>query len=296
MEMPIGRWLAGFMDQDHFRQKSGHMLLPQPENPVLERWEQARANLAVAPPALSNAAVRPIEDAFADHLLTVGGTDLFRAQTSGRNWSFAWVDIRETVALQESINLDYARAVAARISAVSGEREILDLCLPRDLRPQGQTYHITGASSHGVTIHSEDLNLIVMRANVEATESKDPGDPSVARLGFILGKAWHHVHVLSVGGRCYLKNGYHRAVGLAEAGVREMPCVVLHVDDLGAAECERWSHRLLTSERPPRVGDFLDPALTVDVPNKRVIKVIHATVQPLSRLDIQQFEIAMPEG
>ena len=54
--------------------------------------------------------------------------------------------------------------------------------------------------------------------------------------------------------------------------------------------------RLLTSSRPPLVFDFLDPALTIDTPHKRIVKVVHAKVEPFSRVEVQQFEIAMPTG
>ncbi|HVR11135.1 MAG TPA: hypothetical protein VMW75_24035 [Thermoanaerobaculia bacterium] len=71
--------------------------------------------------------------------------------------------------------------------------------------------------------------------------------------------------------------------------------MLLRTAELSAADCERWPvPGLLTSGRPPLVGDFLDPALIVDVPHKRIVKVIHAKAEHFSRLEVQQFEIAMP--
>jgi hypothetical protein len=294
--MPTGRWLAAFMDRDHFARCSATMQLPTPPEPVLRRWDAARAHLAEGLTEPSAARLRPIEAEFEDHLQQVTTADLFRAQTSGRQWRLAWLRIGDAVSLQESVNLDYARAAARRYDPSSGERGLLELCLPTDVRPRGNTYHLTGGPSQGLTIHSDDLNLMVMRACIEPAQGADPGDPSVARISFLIGKPWHYVHALSVGGRIYLKNGYHRAVGLAEAGIDEIPCVVEQAEDLAPAQCERFSREVLTARRPPLVRDFLDPAMHVDVPHSRIVKVIHARLHGLSGLEIQEFEMSMPLG
>ncbi|HLX08993.1 MAG TPA: hypothetical protein VKY89_14155 [Thermoanaerobaculia bacterium] len=294
--MPTARWLAAFMDPDHVTRCSAGMPSPPPAS-TMERWGRARAQLSALAPVAPGAAARPLGEGCAEHLAAVSGTDLFRSQTAGRGWSFAWVDLRRMVSLQESVNLDYLRAVAARHAAAPGEQELLELCLPRDLRPRPGTYHVTGSSNQEVTIHSDDLNLMVIRAGLEPIEAANPSDPAIARVSLVIGKAWHHVHVLAVGDRCFLKNGYHRAVGLLEAGVSEIPCVLLRAGELTAADCARWPDpRLLASSRPPLLGDFLDPALTVDTPHKRIVKVVHAKVEPFARVEVQQFEIAMPAG
>jgi len=87
-----------------------------------------------------------------------------------------------------------------------------------------------------------------------------PGAPSGAvGMGFLVGISPSYVRVSVVGGRAFLTDGYHRAIALLAAGIREVPVVV----EEAASFDEVWTPGMLDAgvccgPRPAFVGDFLD--------------------------------------
>lgn len=68
-----------------------------------------------------------------------------------------------------------------------------------------------------------------------------------------------HVHVAIFNERAYLFNGYHRAVGLMQAGVTHMPCIVRNVVDhnaIGIRPPDTFSAALLDANDPPTIAHF----------------------------------------
>lgn len=78
------------------------------------------------------------------------------------------------------------------------------------------------------------------------------------RVGVQVGAALPLAHVLRIDGRCYLQNGFHRAVGLRAAGAAAMPCLVRDAaspDELGLGH-GTFDRALLESANPPTLGHF----------------------------------------
>jgi hypothetical protein len=60
-------------------------------------------------------------------------------------------------------------------------------------------------------------------------------------------------------GKYYLTNGFHRAIGLRQAGATHMPCMVRDVatpEDVGIQPPGTFQLPLLESPDPPTVGHF----------------------------------------
>ena len=77
-------------------------------------------------------------------------------------------------------------------------------------------------------------------------------------FGVYVGVGLPFVHVVRFQGKCFLHNGYHRAVAAAEAGAIKIPCVfrdVQSVAEIGLGP-GTFSHELLSSNNPPTLRHF----------------------------------------
>ena len=93
-------------------------------------------------------------------------------------------------------------------------------------------------------------------------------------------------------GRWYLRDGYHRAYRLLQAGVYHVPAVVIRartLEELGATDPWFFSEDILFSDRPPRIADFLEEDLVLRyerTPLRKVIRVrIEESLQPVDSIE-----------
>ena len=88
--------------------------------------------------------------------------------------------------------------------------------------------------------------------------------------------------VAELRGRWFLRDGYHRAYHLLQAGVDRMPAVVIYarsVEELGATTPWFFQEEQLFSDRPPRVADFLDSSMILRYERTALRKVIRIRVE-----------------
>jgi hypothetical protein len=88
--------------------------------------------------------------------------------------------------------------------------------------------------------------------------------------------------VAELRGRWFLRDGYHRAYRLLQAGVHRMPAVVIKtrtLEELGATEPWFFSERQLFSDRPPLVVDFLDESMVLRYERTALRKVIRIRLE-----------------
>jgi hypothetical protein len=88
--------------------------------------------------------------------------------------------------------------------------------------------------------------------------------------------------VAELRGRWFLRDGYHRAYRLLQAGVHRVPAVVIHartIGELGATEPWFFSEEQLFSDRPPCVMDFLDENMVLRYERTALRKVIRIRVE-----------------
>lgn len=88
--------------------------------------------------------------------------------------------------------------------------------------------------------------------------------------------------VAELRGRWFLRDGYHRAYYLLQAGVDRIPAVVIYarnIEELGATTPWFFHETQLFSDRPPRVTDFLDSSMILRYERTALRKVIRIRVE-----------------
>jgi hypothetical protein len=83
-------------------------------------------------------------------------------------------------------------------------------------------------------------------------------------------------------GQWFLRDGYHRAYHLLQAGVRYAPAVIIRartIEEVGATQPWFFSEAELFSPHPPRVTDFLDCNLVLKYQRSRFIKMIRVRIE-----------------
>lgn len=82
--------------------------------------------------------------------------------------------------------------------------------------------------------------------------------------------------------RWFLRDGYHRAYRLLQAGVHRVPAVVIGartIDEVGATQPWFFSEKELFSNRPPLVTDFLNDDLVLRYQRSRLVKTIRIRIE-----------------
>jgi hypothetical protein len=88
--------------------------------------------------------------------------------------------------------------------------------------------------------------------------------------------------VAELRGRWFLRDGYHRAYHLLQAGVDRMPAVVIYarsIEELGAIEPWFFKEEQLFSDHPPQVTDFLDDSMILRYERTALRKVIRIRIE-----------------
>jgi hypothetical protein len=88
--------------------------------------------------------------------------------------------------------------------------------------------------------------------------------------------------VAELGGRWFLRDGYHRAYHLLQAGVARVPAVVIYarsLDELGATAPWFFGEEQLFSEHPPQVTDFLLSSMILFYERAALRKTIRIRVE-----------------
>lgn len=181
------------------------------------------------------------------------------------------VDLTRVLSLQKAVTLDEVESRVAR-AAPDAWTELAAICLPAggaDLDALQGTFDKDGK---GVTIVSPNPNLRVTPVQNMIL----PG--SGARVvGFQIVFGSPHMHVVEYRGRCILKDGYHRAYGLLARGVSRVPCIVERAGDftdVHSGSTTLISPGDLLGEHPPRLTDYFDPAVSLQVEQRVFRKAI----------------------
>jgi hypothetical protein len=94
--------------------------------------------------------------------------------------------------------------------------------------------------------------------------------------------------VAELRGRWFLRDGYHRAYSLLQAGVYRVPAVVLRaqtMEELGATSPWFFGEQEIFSDRPPKLTDFIHEEMVVHyrrVALRKVIRIrIEESLEPL---------------
>ena len=180
------------------------------------------------------------------------------------------VDLRRIVAFQKAVVLD---SIEERIGDASQDDwgALADICLPEpsDGENLRGTYDKDGK---GLTLTSPNPNLRI--SGIRQLGVGDDGGPIV---GFHVQFGSPHLHVISYDGRCFLKDGYHRACGLLSRGITRAPCIFERAESFAAVHSGGTSvisPEYLLGTHPPLLPDFLDPAVSSTVEQQSFRKVV----------------------
>jgi hypothetical protein len=161
--------------------------------------------------------------------------------------SFKVVEIDPLLAFQFHILTDHSDGHCGNLPAGPGISDLLPIFLPQtapqaDLRPSGQ--------AQSLLIAADSLNV---RINVAGILSGNTA-------GIVFGISLPFVHVVRFNGRCYLINGFHRALGARTRGAGRMPCLfrdVANANEVGIrTDGATFSLALLEDANPPTLGHF----------------------------------------
>src|SRR5947209_6038036 len=100
----------------------------------------------------------------------------------------------------------------------------------------------------------------------------------VQALTFFVNMGASYLQVVRYQDRYFIRDGYHRAVGLLHENIDVVPCIVIdarNFDEVVASQPQMFlPYEVLYGQRPPRLSDFWDEAVSRTVMRPAVRKVI----------------------
>jgi hypothetical protein len=245
-----GLSLVGFMDHDHaIKYMRGNCVMPNPSDAALiGEWTTAQAKLGApfdraGQPDIQ--AMSPgVEQTYIQQLLQLPWVQAGLPP----NASFQCVEIDPLLAFQFHILTDHSDGHCGGLGLAPGIVELLPVCLPQ--APPQANLRLSGAGQ-SLLIAADSLNVRIFDQGWFQTENK---------AGIVFGISLPFVHVVRFNGRCYLINGFHRALGARMRGADRIPCLfrdVAAADEVGIrTDGATFSLALLESANPPTLGHF----------------------------------------
>jgi hypothetical protein len=196
-----------------------------------------------------------------------------QAEYEGLDWTFGVVDLRCLLAFQRRLVFntrrykspapqqgDWSRLTAFALGVQRGTEH-------QFIRNRCATGYLD------ISLHSNNPDLQLRLS---------PNAGRGVHLPFSLYGGSPFFEVAELRGRWFLRDGYHRAYCLLQAGVHRIPAIVIHtrtVEELGATAPWFFNEEQLFSDRPPRVIDFLDEELVLRYERIALRKVIRIRVE-----------------
>lgn len=267
-----GRLLVAWMSDD---QVSGYGALPGNEQQaIVSRAAEARAAVATRAPGVDQAeALLPPPRELDNYCQVFLASPLGQAFTKA-GYSIALVNLGILVGFQGHVRLPSCRQLVSQV----GPRDPVSIAR-RTLPYQGTNKFDLAYNGAKATwlVGTDDPNL-----RIAGPVGPEGGEGGVS-IGFRLEAPVSVMRVQRYGGRLFLSDGYHRAVGLLLRGVRFAPALVRDArafEDLGAMA--HLPIGAFTGDRPPLVTDFLDDdvSMQAQVPGSARRLLIHAMLLP----------------
>lgn len=220
-------------------------------------------------PRTGNPSIRDDLGPYAAHLSAVVNHPTYAWAIHGASAVYCrTVEIAPLISFQTEVYTELAAAKVAGIGVHSPLDNVLPVCLPTVVEPVN--VRLAALPNGNAVLASLDLNVQVL-GPVPA------GIPDPYGFGLDLRVAPAFIVVARIGGLCYLKNGYHRAYGLAAiAGRQDMPCIVAEFDNYDQLQVApgHFPKNIVLSKNPPTLGHFIDGRATA-VKLHRVMRLIN---------------------
>lgn len=197
-------------------------------------------------------------------------------QASLQGATFRVIEIDPLLAFQSTVFLDRADHHCGRLNNPS-IADLLPVCLPIVQPREPLLLSPVMPGSQSVIIKSRNLN-------VQSTQMGNFEFTTNGYTSYMAGLQYHlsppFAHVVRYNGRCYLHNGYHRAVGIRMTGATHMPCLFRDVTTPEAVgirpDGSTFGLPLLESTNPPTLG-HLTQGRAHDVQIRAVSRILHVT-------------------
>jgi hypothetical protein len=158
---------------------------------------------------------------------------------------------------------------------------LFELCLPEH-QPLPPTGAIIDLDGKGMTVSALNPNLRIIGNHVsEAQVNIAPGAPSMKAMALTLlvNMGNSYLQVVRYNDRYFVRDGYHRAVGLLRENIDVAPCIVIEARNFDQDVVLGQPHTFLPYEvlygsHPPRLTDFWDEAASRAVTRLATRKVI----------------------
>ena len=239
-----------------------------------ERTERASAKLAERDLYAGTTALLERETKDIQDLLTVAAQrEDLRQEYENLDWTLAVIDLRRLLAFQRRLVFSSGSEVL-----VTPERHDWPQLISMAIGSQRSTEH--------VVIHdlSEDdrLEIRLHSSNPDLRLRFHPKTSRGECLPLSLYGGSPFFEVAEFRGRWFLRDGYHRAYHLLQAGVDRVPAVVIYarsIEEVGATAPWFFNEEQLFSDRPPQVTDFLDDNLILRYERTALRKVIRIHIE-----------------
>ena len=257
---------------------------------LAKKMEYARANLVRRAPyepriALLNEKTRQLHKMLAPQ---AHRADL-EQEYKGLDWSIGIVDLRCLLAFQRRLVFDPALPTPVKPQQEDWSA-LHSLCFAP---PRSTEYRVTAQ------MHSDkglDITLQSANPDLHLHLAEPVARNAVSSLVLYGGSPFFEV--AEYRGRWFLRDGYHRAYYLLQAGIHSMVAIIIRartIDELGATQPWFFCEDLLFSDCPPQVTDFLDDSLVVNYNRPRLTKTIRIQIeeclQPSSSVELTSDEL-----
>ncbi len=275
-----GLSLVGFMDQpsalNHLRNVC---VPPDASDPALIAvWQGAQAKLGAAIPNAGNPDIQDIPAAEQHHVTQMLQQPWVAMAMQGplQGSVLKLIEIDPLLAFQFTVDVDRSDHHCGQFGQPPTVSELLHVCLPITPPPEQfmVSHHDQLAHVQSAIIKSRSLNIRVTAQGIFL----DPNGVPVA-AGFQFGPALPLVQVVRFNGRCFLHNGFHRAVGARQRGATHIPCLLRDVNSFEAAGIKpvgTFQPADFALPSPPTVGHFTQGRAT-DVLLRAMTQIMHIT-------------------
>lgn len=171
-------------------------------------------------------------------------------------WEPSFVDLTKVLSIQQLVNM---QGLDARVAlGESGSEALTALCLPTP-GPENLEASVDG-DGLAITLSSANPNLRV--TGLALAQVAVAGDVRQAVQMFV-GIAASYLQVAEYRGRYFLRDGYHRAVGLLRRSTTIVPAVVIRARTQSELTplVGLFGEDVLFDDRPPALVDFLDDSV-----------------------------------
>jgi hypothetical protein len=245
-----GLSLVGFLGRDealaHFKNAC---VPPNPADSALDaEWQAAKALLGAPMAGAGNPAILPIPPQYQQYIAQVSQLAWVAPVLAQLpNSTFALVEIDPLLAFQHTISISRSTHHCAGLAQGHSIGDLLPICLPQT---QVNENILVAGTANSMLLRAESLNIRTQAGGMLA-----PG-----AIGCRFGLSLPLMHVVRLNGKCYLHNGFHRALGARSAGATHIPCLFRDVSTQEEAgirpDGATFSAALLDSADPPTLGHF----------------------------------------